>query len=396
MSNSPAIELPPAAPPSPPPADHRRRRRIALIAGAAALVLAVPPTLYLTLRTESGHSTAAVPSTSPQATMTSSPTATAAPTGTPAAPPGATTAPATPAPDGRITLATLKNATLDIPAWPNDDVPGLAGPVKFTDGKVYIPADTAYPAGRFMVIERIVYGDVDRDGAQETVASIGAYIQGGSQQLIAFDRDRSGRIITLGAVAATTGPVRSIDASSYSVAANGVVTARVADYQGCCGDRTPTLWQWRSYGWNGQRFHQAGGPTAFPDNPNVTETSLASSGLVLGPVVDGARHGVLTVTVAYLYGTVPDHLSIRFYTALQRDGSAWPPVYAVTNGFAVDVPTPALGATKTYTFAFSGPVNSAGQDFRLNVGGSDKSDGALLSEANPYNSYLQTTIRTSD
>ncbi len=395
MSHTPTIELPPAPPPL--PAGHRKRRRIALVAGAAALVLAVPPTLYLALHNESGHSAAAMPSVSLQPTVTGKPTvtATAAPTATPPTTPGTSTVPAVPAPDGRIALATLKNATLDIPVWPKDNVPGLSGPVKFTDGKVYIPADAAYPAGRGMVIERIVYGDVDRDGAQETVAAIGAYIQGGSQQLIAFDRDRSGRIITLGTAAATTGPVRGIDESSFHVVANGVVSARVADYGGCCGDQTPVLWQWRSYGWNGQGFRQVGGPTAFPDNPRVTETSMVSGGLVLGPAVNGVRHGTLTVTVAYLYGTTPGHLSIRFYTDLQRDGSAWPAVHPVANGFAVDVPTPRLGTTQTYTFAFSGPENSAGQNFLLFVNGGNKQDTALLSEANPYNSYLETTIRTS-
>jgi hypothetical protein len=54
------------------------------------------------------------------------------------------------------------------------------------------------------------------------------------------------------------------------------------------------LWQWRSYGWSGQGFGQVGGPSAFPVNPSVTETVLAAGELVLGPAIDGVRHGTLT------------------------------------------------------------------------------------------------------
>jgi len=42
-------------------------------------------------------------------------------------------------PNGRITLASLKNATLDIPAWPADDVQGPHGRLTFHDGIVTVP-----------------------------------------------------------------------------------------------------------------------------------------------------------------------------------------------------------------------------------------------------------------
>jgi hypothetical protein len=350
--------------------------------------VAVPPSLYFALHTDSSRPAATAPSTSPRPAATN----------TPGARRSGTTAPATPvnrAPDGRIAPAALKNMTLRIPAWPTDNLPGLSGDVKFSNGHVTIPPDPAYPTGRQMAIGRIAYADVDRDGAQETVAVIGTYLQSGSEQLVAFDRDSAGRVVTLGAVTATTGEVRAIDQSSFSISPNGEVRVRVADYAGCCGDPTPTQWQWRTYRWVDGRFYRVGEPVSFPNNPSVTETGATTGDLALGPAIDGVRHGTLTVTVAYLYGTVPDHLSIRFYPAdLQRDGTAWPPTYAVTNGYAVDVPTPAIGTTATYTFAFSQSANSTGKDLRLQVGGSNKQDTALLSESNPYNSFLNINIRT--
>jgi hypothetical protein len=397
MSHSPTIELPPATAPPPPPG--HRRRRVALIAGAAALVLAVPPTLYYSLHNDSARPAVATPSAGPLP-------ATSAPSTSPSVTPGTTTAPATPAapaPDGRISAAVLNNATLNIPPWPTDTglngKPGLSGPVKFTNGGVDIPGDSTHLSVLHMNIDHIAYGDVDRDGAQETVANIFAGIQGGSQQLVAFDRDRSGRIITLGSVLATTGPIRQIARDTFQVQPNGVINARVGDYAGCCGDQTPVQWQWRSYAWNGQSFHQVGGPTAFPVNPNTTETSLTTGDLISGPAIDGVRHGTLSVTVSYLSGTVPDHLSVVFYFSMpgdiQPDGSAWPPTHPVSGSVtAVDLPTPAPGVTKTYTLAFRRPENSTATAFGTELYGST-ARGIRLSETNQSNNYVITKVRNA-
>ena len=396
MSHSPTIEMPPAAAPPPPPG--HRRTRIALIAGAAALVLAVPPTLYFTLHSDSGGPVSAT------ASAAASTTATSAPSVSPSAAPGTPTAPATPAapaPDGRIPAAVLNNATLNIPPWPADTgldgKPGLSGPVKFTNGGVTIPGDPTHLSVLHISIDHIVYGDVDRDGAQETVAAIFAGGQGGSRQLVAFDRDRAGRIITLGSVLATTGPIRQIAETTYQVQPNGVINARVGDYAGCCGDETPVLWQWRSYGWDGQRFHQVDGPTTFPVNPSVTETAVTAGDLAFGPATDGIRHGTLSVTVSYLSGAVPAHLSIVFYLGSpgspQPDSQAWPPTHpAAGGGTAVDVPTPAPGVAKTYTFDFSRPAGSTAASIDVYIYGFT-AQGAQLSEKNWSNNGAIVMMR---
>jgi hypothetical protein len=87
-----------------------------------------------------------------------------------------------------------------------------------------------------------------------------------------FDRNRAGRIVTMGTVVATTGPIRDIRADSALVSATGTVTVSVGDYQVCCGDETPHRWQTRGYHWRDGRFRQVSGPTVMPVNPALTET----------------------------------------------------------------------------------------------------------------------------
>jgi hypothetical protein len=302
----------PSEPYSQPPG---RRWRIVLVAAAAVMVLAIPMVLFFVLRGDSGRQLVnPSPTGGPSATTPASPVPTATATGEPV-------------PDGRIPLAELKNATLDIPAWPADNLTGVHGRLTFVNGDVLSPPDATFPFERHIIIFNVMYGDVDRDGAQETVAVIGCVVQGGSEQLVAFDRDRDGNLVTLGTVVATTGDVRTIDSTTVRVRNDSTIAVKVGDYQRCCGDETPMLWQTREYRWNGDRFRQVSGPTSFPVNPSVTETGATVGELVFGPATDGTRHGTLTVTVTYLRGARPDHLWLEFNVPadVQRDGSAWPP-----------------------------------------------------------------------
>jgi hypothetical protein len=81
---------------------------------------------------------------------------------------------------------------------------------------------------------------------------------------------------------------------------------------------------------------------------------------------------------------------------MERDGSAWPPVGSDPGWpIIVDVPTPAAGASATYTFAFRRPATATGGDFELNVRGVN-SAGKRLSESNPWDWNGGVVIRTSD
>ncbi|GAA0950239.1 hypothetical protein [Virgisporangium aurantiacum] len=384
----PPAELPPEAEP-PGPGPRRRWLRIALIAVLAVLLVATPVTLYLILHDDS-PGTGGVGGGG--GVPTAEPTVSTAPSGAPSATSGVT------APDGRISPEVLRNATIDVPPWPTDNLTGISGRVTFHNGEVLVPADSTFPFERHMLIGNVTYGDVDRDGATETVVQISAFVQGGSIQIVALDRDRRGTIVTMGTVVATTGEVRGIDAAATRVTGDGVVEARVGDYQRCCGDETPQLWQKRGYAWNGSRFRQTTGPVSFPINPSVTETSYTPGELVLGPAVNGVRHGTLTVTVRYVRGVRPAHLALymNLPPGMEPDGSAWPPVRSdQVWPIIVDVPTPATGADTTYTFAFRRPATSTGGDFGLDVRGVNAA-GTVLSESNPWKSPASVVIRTSD
>ena len=303
MSELPTGQFPPAREP---PANDQRTWRYILIAAATVVALLLPIAAYLIFRSGSDESPA--PGDAP-------PPASSSPSASPG--PAQPSSPAPKAPDGRIALETLKNSTLTIPSWPADNVQGPSGRLHFRDGVVRItqPAPTVSgkpPTGSEIVLFGAAYGDVDRDGAKETVGEFFCLIEGGSKQLVAFDRDSTGRIVTLGPVVATTGEIRDIRFDSVRIGDDGVITAQLADFQRCCDDQTPQLWQERGYRRSGGRFVQVSGPTRLAANPYVSETSVTAGELVLGPVTTGYRYGTVTVTVRHGWGTRPRHVLLHF------------------------------------------------------------------------------------
>ena len=382
--NTMPIPYPPDGPP--PRSTHRPAVRAALIAALATLVLVLPVGLYLLLRTGSEPTRPAAPPATTGQTISPTPSATSS---------------RPRVPDGRISLQTLKNATLVIPRWPSDNVRGPSGALRFRDGRVAVPFRTAPvgepPVGSEIDILSVRYGDVDRDGADETIAEIGCLVEGGSKQLVAFDRDRSGHIVTLGRVVATTGAIRDLDPDSAGVASNGTVTVRVSDYQRCCGDETPQRWQTRGYRWHDGRFEQVSGPTVMIANPYVSETRIGAGALVLGPVVDGYRSGTVTITITHGWGTRPDHVRLRFFPPadLERTGTAWPPVTSDQVAFTVTLDPPRSGLSVTRTFAFRAPATSSGGELAVEVEGLNRG-GQPMSEAVPWNNTAVASIRFAD
>jgi hypothetical protein len=400
-SGEPPLRLPPGIgepSPLPPAAEQaalpwrlgRRRLHIALIAALAIVVVAVPLVLLLVLRSDEGPDRPAPSGIGAIAPATAAPSATAAqsaPTGRPAAP------------DGRIAPRVLANATLMIPPWPTDNVSCPGGRLTFHNGEYTVPPDSSADFERHMLIGHSVYGDVDADGAQETVAEIDCFVQGGSSQIVAFDRDAVGAIITLGTVVATTGEIRTLDFSSGRIHGNSTVDVLVGDYQSCCGDETPQLWQTRGYRWDGGRFRQVTGPTAFGVNPSVADFATSATDLVLGPAVDGVRHGTVSFTVTYLRGAQPDHLVLTFYGSqpLERDGSAWPAVHDEDQwSFAVDLPAPPRGTAVTFTFAFRRAASATKPDsVALRLSAVDRA-GQWLGDPSGYNNTSGFPVHTEE
>ncbi|KKJ94288.1 hypothetical protein [Micromonospora sp. HK10] len=269
----------------------RRRRRRAALTAAAAVVLAValpvaanaalgdrfhrPPTPAQSAEpSPSGSTPAPTPSASP-----SSPPTTANPT------PGA--------PDGRISRAQLLAARLDLTPWRDVVVPEACT----SRGVRLDPGPKAGDADVPLLIGDPKYGDVDGDGAAETVALVGCrYGEASAKQLLVFDRDAGRRIITMGLVVATH---EGMDDITDFTVADGTVRAHVADIQPCCD--TPEWWpqrQWRTYAWTGDRFDQTAGPTKFGTDPRLTDLTLTAGDLVVAPAdTAGKRYATVTVTV---------------------------------------------------------------------------------------------------
>lgn len=162
-----------------------------------------------------------------------------------------------PVPAGGIGIDELGNATLDIPTWSPDGIRCAPGRQRFTDRESGPPGPN--PRTR---IDEVVYADVDHDGAQETVALLSCSSQGASEQVVVFDRDSSGAIVTIGQVAAMTPTIGYIfDVRPES---GGSVGVQVGNRTVCCGTQPARAErQWRVYSYDRGGFRQTGGPIAF-------------------------------------------------------------------------------------------------------------------------------------
>jgi hypothetical protein len=266
---------------------HRRRVRLVTVAAAVALVIAVPVAAFAATG-GLNHGPGPVPASGGPST---------APSATPSTSPSPSDSPTPLAADGRIPKTELDHATLDIPAWgpAGRGTPACAtGSVAFTNGYHNIADSFA------LLIDQVLYADVDHDGAQETVVRLSCGGQGNTYQVVVFDRDAAdpSRIRTLGQVAVDSDTVRAI--CDLRVDDDGGVEVQAADFPLpllCETGGSPAQFQWRKFAWNGTAFTQVAGPTSFPVNPKVTDLKVTSTDLTFGAPAGGLRHGTLTVTV---------------------------------------------------------------------------------------------------
>ncbi|GAB3868102.1 hypothetical protein [Dactylosporangium cerinum] len=326
---------------------HRRKVRTIAASTLAALAIATPVAAYAAGGGES-NGPPATPGDSPSVVQTTTP---------PASP--TTEASATPsAPDGRISKTDLGKATLSIPSWPKGFAAGCPhGSVKFNGGKA---GDT----GSLKLQGDPVYIDVDHDGAQETVMLLSCSPQGDDFKVLAFDRDASGKIVTLGQVVGSAGNEgrQGVDIETiWEVQAgdNGQVRVDVGEYRPCCDNAQASQHQWRTYGWNGTAFTQTGGPTTFGPSPYVTELTSTADKLTMTATGSGTWQGTVKVTV---------HNNSQFATPGKlRVGLGLPLAWTVqvVSGCTIapeDQPGACLsgsipaGGTKVFTFKVTSPT----------------------------------------
>ncbi|MET8548092.1 hypothetical protein [Micromonospora zamorensis] len=243
-----------------------------------------------------------------------SPTPTPTPTPSPSVTSGG---PASAVPDGRISRAQLLGASVTLPAWRA----GRGCPTS----AVRLSGDDREGVNWLVALD---HGDVDGDGAVETVALVQCVLgTGGPMQVVAFDRNEEGKVVTLGRVVATT-----IDKPQWlfalDVVDDGTVRVQVGDI--APGGGWAAKWsqlQWRGYRWKGEAFAQVSGPTSFGPNPNLADVAVTASDLVLTTADDGSRTGTATVRVRNR-GTAPvAHVALRLGVpaAVRPDVDGWAP-----------------------------------------------------------------------
>ncbi|MEV7330996.1 hypothetical protein [Micromonospora sp. NPDC093244] len=250
----------------------------------------------------------------PSISVSPTPTDPATPTTSPSATSGG---PASTAPNGRFSRAQLLGATVTLPAW-------RAGPGCPTSA-VRISGDDREGVNWLIAID---HGDVDGDGAVETVALVQCVLgTRGPMQVVAFDRDEEGKVVTLGRVVATT-----IDKPQWlfglDVVDDGTVRVQVGDI--APGGGWPGEWsqrQWRGYRWKGSTFAQVSGPTSFGPNPHSADLAVTATALVLGTADDGSRTGTTTVRIRNKGAAAVPRVELRLNVPsdVRPDVDGWAP-----------------------------------------------------------------------
>ncbi|MGN9802229.1 hypothetical protein [Micromonospora sp. L32] len=291
----------------------RRRRRSHLAAGAtAALTLLAGPVVgYAALDRSAPGPTPVEPT--PSATASPSPTPSGSGSPTPSS--ATTSTSPTGAPDGRISRAQLLAGPVTLPTWHVD-----AG---CPNGRVRLTGEAGWETNTLLALDT---GDIDGDGAAETVALVQCVRgTGGPQQVVAFDRDGSGRIVTVGRVAASR-LERPQWLIALDVRDDGVVRVQVGDI--APGGGWPGDWsqrQWRGYRWDGRSFGQVSGPTAFGPNPYSANLAISVAELRLTEADDGSRVGWIEARIRHLGGREVAAVQLRLDlpAQLEPDVDGW-------------------------------------------------------------------------
>jgi len=345
----------------------RRRRRIAATAAVvtAVVLVAAPVAGYAALDNDGG------PDPAPGVSSTPTPEESTTPTPPPSPSASTTTPPA--APDGRISRADLLKARVNLPGWASD------APCPERNARLTAVGEEDGDN----LLTTVKYGDVDRDGAQETVAIVSCvYMQTGQTQVVAFDRDAAGKIVVLGRVVATDrivgygtpdniGWIAGIDPRP-----DGTVRVEVGDRQPCCGWKEEwTSRDNRTYTWQDGRFRQTGGPVRFAPNPLLTDLVAIAPEVKLLVNNDGNPYGTISVTVRNRGSVTAKEIVLTLSFARfegYRIGPGWaactdlePKLNERTSSYSCTLTEPlAAGADRTLRFgiqgAATGPVNAEG------------------------------------
>jgi hypothetical protein len=247
-----------------------------------------------------------------------------------------------------IPLADLNNATLRVPDWYGGSG-CVTGDQKFTNGETETSMITVGMIKTDII--KTAYIDIDHDHVNETVALLRCTIypdSGGSPryQVAAFDRSRTGRIVTVAQVVTTT-PNKIGTIFNVTAGRNGSVRVELGNLNGCCPEGpSDARHQWRTYAFDGAHFNQTGGPTSFPVDPHTADLSVEGGKMYMSQLA-GVGQGTLNVTVRNRGGRsiAQAELVFTLKDGLVPWGSGWSRCNPVTIGATV-VSTCTLGAIR--------------------------------------------------
>jgi hypothetical protein len=177
----------------------------------------------------------------------------------------------------------LANATFTVPPFTDTECPH--GEVTTSNGVVEYPGHPFFSAIAVLGAGR---ADVDEDGRDDVVARITCTHRGvpGATQVVAYARTPSGPRL-MGTVVETASPIEGI----FDMELVGIpVKVLVADRP--WAQRASAVTQWRYYVWDGRRFRQTAGPTAFDPEPPAVDLHIGYS-----IAATTGRHLDLTITV---------------------------------------------------------------------------------------------------
>ena len=217
-------------------------------------------------------------------TASPAPSVPATPTTTPTASP-----PAPKAPDGRITVKQLTAHKVSIPAWAYDICPS-GSQTLHRSSLDHLNHDSN---ADLLHIYQVVYTNLDSDSSLETAALVTCQFgEAAAAQVIAFDRDSAGHIVTKGTLAHGT-------IWSMTARAAGGVTLNVSDYEACCSTpKAIELHQIRSYAYRSGHFAQVAGPTSFVPHTQKIDLSIKVSSVSWSEKRNDLRTVTLTVKIA--------------------------------------------------------------------------------------------------
>jgi hypothetical protein len=270
---------------------HRRRLRAVALSVLAAVAIAVPVAAYAAFG-RPAHGPPRPPATAaPTVDPSTPPTAEPGPNPEPAEGPCAQKPPTATPPRNVVSVDELCNATLDLPAWQSEVC--TRPEVTLVNGRLHLAESVG------LSLRAVVQVDVDHDGTVETVAIVACGGETMEEKVVAFRRAPDDGVATMAQVLATVDPIRVI--TELQGLPDGRLRITVGDFGNFLGtDPTIAQHQQRTYGWNGQRFVQIGGPTTFPPNPRLADLALTAPDLVFSAPAGGIRTATYTLTARNL------------------------------------------------------------------------------------------------